>query len=71
MFICLFVSVIDEFENVANDKVVWATVGFCCLSIPFICVGIMMSCYNEFSKPNLVICGTIGIFIAHSIACKY
>lgn len=61
---------IDEFENVANDDVVWATVGFCVLSFPFILIGIVMSCYNEFSKPNLVLLGSIGICIVHGLACK-
>ncbi|XP_020898187.1 clarin-2 [Exaiptasia diaphana] len=61
-------KVIDEFENVANDKVVWATVGFCVLSFPFILIGIVMSCYNEFSKPNLVLFGSIGICIVHGLA---
>ncbi|XP_031554298.1 uncharacterized protein LOC116291281 [Actinia tenebrosa] len=58
----------DEFEGVANDNAMWATLGFALLSIPFICIGIGMLCYNEFSKTNLTICGTLGIFIAHSIA---
>ncbi|EDO37104.1 predicted protein [Nematostella vectensis] len=58
----------EEFEEVANNKVVWATVGFCALSLPFICFGLGMACYNEFSKPNLMVLGTLGVFVMHIIA---
>lgn len=58
----------DEFEGVANDNVMWATVGFCILSLLVICIMIGLSCYNEFTKPNLTICGTIGIYICCGVA---
>ena len=71
MALLFLVSVKDEFEGVANDNVMWATVGFCILSLLVICVMIGLSCYNEFTKPNLTICGTIGIYICCGVACKY
>lgn len=58
----------DEFEGVANDNVMWATVGFCVLSLLVICIVIGLSCYNEFTKPDLTICGTIGIYICCGVA---
>ena len=65
------IAVIDEFEGVANDDVMWATVGFCVLSLLVICMMIGLSCYNEFTKPDLMICGSIGIYISCGIACEY
>ena len=55
----------------ANDNVVWAAVGFCVLGLAVICIMIGLSCYNEFSKPDLTICGSIGICICCGLACKY
>ena len=55
----------------ANDDVMWATVGFSILSLLMICVMIGLSCYNEFTKPDLTICGSIGIYICCGLACKY
>ena len=66
----LFFSVIDEFEGVANDDVMWATVGFSILSLLMICIMIGLSCYNEFTKPDLTVCGSIGIYICCGLACK-
>jgi len=61
-------KVIDEFEGVANDDVMWATVGFSILSLLMICIMIALSCYNEFTKPDLTICGSIGIYICCGLA---
>ena len=55
----------------ANDDVMWATVGFSILSLLMICIMIGLSCYNEFTKPDLTICGSIGIYICCGLACKY
>ena len=65
------VAVIDEFEGVANDNVMWATVGFSILSLLMICIMIALSSYNEFTTPDLTICGSIGIYICCGLACKY
>lgn len=61
-------AVKDEFEGVANDDVMWATVGFCILSLVVICIMIGLSCYNEFTKPDLTICGSTGMYICCGIA---
>ena len=55
----------------ANDDVVWATVGFCILSLAVVAILIGLTCYNEFTKPDLTICGSIGIYICCGVACKY
>jgi len=61
-------AVKDEFEGVANDDVMWATVGFCALSLVVICILIGLSCYNEFTKPDLTICGSAGMYICCGLA---
>ena len=55
----------------ANDDVVWATVGFCILSLAVVAILIGLTCYNEFTKPDLTICGSSGIYICCGVACKY
>ena len=64
------IPVKDEFEGVANDDVIWATVGFCVLSLVVICVLIGLSCFNEFTKSDLTICGSAGMYICCGIACE-
>ncbi|CAH3116956.1 unnamed protein product [Porites lobata] len=61
-------AVKDEFEGVANDDVVWATVGFCILGLAVIAILIGLTCYNEFTKPDLTICGSTGIYVCCGIA---
>lgn len=64
-------AVKDEFEGVANDDVIWATVGFCVLSLVVICVLIGLPCFNEFTKSDLTICGSAGMYICCGIACIF
>ena len=55
----------------ANEDVVWVTVGFCILSLAVVTLLIGLTCYNEFTKPDLTICGSTGIYICCGVACKY
>ncbi|XP_029191644.1 clarin-2-like [Acropora millepora] len=56
-------AVKDEFDGITNDDVLWATVGFCILSLVALCALIGLSCFNEFAEPDLTIFGSAGMFI--------
>ena len=64
------IAVKDEFDGVTNDDVLWATLGFCILSLVALCVLIGLSCFNEFAEPDLTIFGSAGMFICCGTACK-
>ena len=68
---CVSFAVKNEFQGVANDNVVWATVGFSVLSMVFICVIIGLSCYNEFIEPEFTVFGSVGVYICSGIAREY